>query len=149
MADLLRKVYTQYLHGKHTEGCELMTDGGHENYGPVQQFLSSTDSPSLKHIVAQRDVEFSNSMIEAAHKNLKYHFLYHKIIPDFESLCNYVPQAIDDFNNRPNAVLNGLTPLEVQNRILFNKNYHRLQMQTAKAERMTRNKQQKCCEFSF
>lgn len=146
---LLRNVYVQHLQGTQTESCMLMTDDGHENYGPVQQFLSSTESPALKHIVAQRDVEFSNSMIEAAHKNLKYHFLYHKIIPNLESLCKFVPEAIDDFNNRPNAVLNGLTPLEMLNGIVFDKNYHLQQMQRAKAVRISRNKEQKCCEFSF
>jgi len=99
--------------------------------------------------VAQRDIEFSNSMIEAANKNLKYCFLYHKNIADFNSLCQYLPQAIEDYNNRPHDVLSGLTPLEVLNGKTIDKISSSHQMQTAKAVRISENKQQKCCSYSF
>jgi hypothetical protein len=88
-------------------------------------------------------------MIEAANKNLKYRFLYHKHIADFNSLCNYLPQAIDDYNNRPHDVLSGLTPLEVLNGKTIDKISCSRQMQTAKAIRITENKQQRCCSYSF
>jgi hypothetical protein len=88
-------------------------------------------------------------MIEAANKHLKYHFLYHKHIADFNSLCHWLPQAISDFNNRPHNVLNGLTPLEVLNGKTTDKNAAIVQRQTAKIERITQNKQQKCCNYSF
>ena len=126
-----------------------MTDDGSENYGPVQDFLLNAENPQLQHIVAQKDVEFSNSMIEAANKNLKYRFLYHKNIPDFNSLCQYLPQAVEDFNNRPHDVLDGLTPLEVLAGKTFDKNYHTGQMRLAKAGRIAENKQQKCCGYTF
>jgi len=41
--------------------------------------------PSLKHLIAQRDIEFSNCMIE----------------------------AVMDYNNRPHNILSGLAPAEV------------------------------------
>ena len=88
-------------------------------------------------------------MIEAANKNLKYRFLYHKNIADFEKLCKYVEQAVEDYNNRPHDVLNGLTPVEVLNGKTFNKIETAQQMQTAKALRITENKQEKCCSYSF
>lgn len=126
-----------------------MTDDGSENFGLVKDFLQNTNNPIFEHIIAQRDVEFSNSMIEAANKNLKYHFLYHKHIADFNSLCQWMPEAISDFNNRPHNVLNGLTPLEVLSGKITDKNVATAQRQAAKAERISQNKQQKCCSYSF
>lgn len=112
MMELLRTVHTKHLQNTAIESCQLMTDDGSENFGLVQDFLRLAHNPALNHIVAQRDVEFSNSMIEAANKNLKYRFLYHKNIADFKSLCNYVKQAVEDYNNRPHDVLNGSHPLK-------------------------------------
>ena len=88
-------------------------------------------------------------MIEAVNKNLKYRFLYHKNIPDLNSLCQYLPQAIEDFNNRPHDVLNGLTPFEALNGKRFDKISFHHQVQEAKASRIAENKLQKCCSYSF
>jgi len=149
MMELVSNVHSQYLQPAATNLCQLMTDDGSENFGPVKDFLLLAESPTLQHIVAQRDVEFSNSMIEAANKNLKYRFLYYKHITDFNSLCQYLPQAIEDFNNRPHDVLSGLTPLEVLSGKTIDKTSSDSQMQTAKEVRIAENKQQKCCNYSF
>ena len=154
MMELVSHVHSQYLQPAAHRACDnnlcqIMTDDGSENFGPVQDFLLSAESPTLQHIVAQRDVEFSNSMIEAANKNLKYRFLYHKQIAGINSLCQYLPQAIKDYNNRPHDVLSGLTPLEVLNGKTIDKISNSRQMQTAKAVRISENKQQKCCSCSF
>lgn len=147
--ELLKKLYDENLHTNNFRSCLLMSDDGSENYGPVQEFLQNSQEPEIKHIVAQRDVEFSNSMIEAAHKSLKYRFLYHKHIPDLKSLSQILPKAIEDFNNRPHDVLNGLTPLEVLNGKTFDKNGFHQQVIKAKTARITFNKEQKCCSYSF
>ncbi|MFT3945717.1 MAG: hypothetical protein QM763_01990 [Agriterribacter sp.] len=149
MMELVQDVHTRFLQQAGTDSCQLMTDDGCENFGVVQDFVKATNNPALEHIIAQRDVEFSNSMIEAANKNLKYHFLYHKHITDFNSLCHWLPEAISDFNNRPHDVLNGLTPLEVLNGKTADKNTATTQRQAAKTERIAQNKQQKCCGYSF
>ena len=48
-----------------------MTDGGSENTAiSVQEFLQSPDN-TIKHIIAQVDTHFSNSMVEAVNKKLK------------------------------------------------------------------------------
>lgn len=149
MMELIRNVHSQYLQPAAIECCQLMTDDGSENFGQVQNFLLSAEHPQLRHIVAQRDLEFSNSMIEAANKNLKYRFLYHKNIADFNSLCQYLPQAIEDYNTRPHDVLSGLTPLEVLNGSKINKELHHREIIKAKTIRIAENKQEKCCSYSF
>ncbi|THU40048.1 transposase [Niastella caeni] len=52
-------------------------------------------------------------MIEAANKQLKYRFLYHHYIADYDALAKYVEQSVNDYNIRPHHVLHGLTPNEV------------------------------------
>lgn len=88
-------------------------------------------------------------MIEAANKNLKYHFIYHKHIPDFNSLCHWLPEAISDFNNCPHDVLNGLTPQEALGGKTTDQNAAIAQRQAAKTKRILKNKHQKCCGYSF
>jgi putative transposase len=147
--ELLEKAHSLFLQPAGISACWFMTDDGSENYGPVQDFIKEAESPSLQHIVAQRDIAFSNSMIEAAHKNLKYRFLYHKTIADFNSLCNYLPQAIEDYNNRPHHVLYGLTPLETLHGKTIDKKSLHQQVIVSKTERIIKNKQEKCCNHSF
>lgn len=95
------------------------------------------------------DVTFSNSMIEAANKNIKYRFLYHQSIADHQDLCKYVSLAVEDFNNRPHDVLAGLTPLEVlKGKTVNNVSIHQ-KMMLAKATRIDENKKVSCCNIIF
>jgi putative transposase len=61
----------------------FLTDDGSENYGVAKQWIPGCDAPKIRHIIAQVHIQYSNSMIEAANKQLKYRFLYHQQISDF------------------------------------------------------------------
>ena len=100
-------------------------------------------------MVAQRDIDFSNSMIEAANKQLKYNFLYRHHIADYEALVKYVEQSVNDYNNRPHHVLHGLTPLEVLQGKIPSSHAYPEQTQQSKATRLTENKKTKCCFHGF
>jgi transposase InsO family protein len=145
--DNLQDVIRQYLVPAGISSCQLITDDGSENAGPVKELISAY--PFLTHLVAQRDIEFSNSMIEAANKQLKYRFLYHQYIPHHEALIKYIEQAILDYNNRPRDILLGLTPLEVLNGKEVDITVLQQQIANAKSIRMTENKKAKCCYYSF
>lgn len=84
-------------------------------------------------------------MIENANKQLKYCFLYHQKIEDFEHLLPFVQKAIEDFNNRPHGVLNGFTPMEVLNGQLPRKIDYSEQLAIAKANRIALNRKIKAC----
>jgi putative transposase len=67
---LIQKAYIKYQ----SEKLQFLTDGGSENVNAVvSNFINSPDIP-IKHIIAQKDVVFSNSMIEAVNKIIKHQF---------------------------------------------------------------------------
>ena len=145
----LARVKAKYLPSGSISECMLITDDGSENYGEVKQWIKASDNPKINHVIAQADIPFSNSMIEAANKQLKYRFLYHQKINDFSSLGEFLSKAILDFNYRPHAVLNGLTPIEV----LQGKRYKeeiQIKLQCiAKHTRILENQKMKCCRGNF
>lgn len=145
----LTAVREQYLQPANINNCQLITDDGPENRGAIQLIAAISKPPLLEHLIAQQDIEFSNSMIEAANKQLKYCFLYHRSIPDFAALQKFIAQAIEDYNNRPQAVLNGLTPLEVLHGKRFDKEAYHIQITAAKVNRVAQNKRTACCSYSF
>ena len=145
----LVKVYENYLRPSGISDCCLLTDNGGENFGPITEFVSQISLPSVQHLIAQVDVEFSNSMIEAANKQLKYRFLYHKHIADLNNLKKYVKDAVEDFNKRPHHVLNGLTPIEVLNGKPPDANLYKNEMIHSRMKRVVENKKISCCHFSF
>jgi hypothetical protein len=147
--DNLNKVYENYLRPAAFESCELITDDGSENYGPVKDLIASSSYPTIRHLIAQVDIAFSNSMIEAANKQLKHRFLYYRQIADFDALVQHVQQAVDDYNNRPHNSLGGLTPLEVLHGKTVDTIFLRDQIAAAKATRLMENKKRKCCGYSF
>jgi len=72
-----------------------------------------TVSKHIKHLIAQKNVSFSNSMIEAINKIIKHQFLYHKEIPDRNRLASVFEETVLIYNTiRPQMSLQGNTPLQ-------------------------------------
>jgi hypothetical protein len=94
-----------------TQGT-LITDGGSENRGALQEFITK---PGLlwKKLIAQLDIVQSNSMVEAANKILKYRFLFHRCFETLSELQLALPGILSQYNNMPLGCLYGLTPSEV------------------------------------
>lgn len=119
----------------------LITDGGPENN--LKAFLGSLDQPVQQHI-ALTDVHYSNSLIEAHNKILKYNYLYRMNIPDGKHLRRIFPSIVDDFNNRPHVSLAGLTPNEAEQNLLLNRGQLRLYTGIAAEERRKYNRTHQC-----
>ncbi len=92
----------------------LITDGGPEN--DLQSFLDELSQP-VAHRKALIEVHYSNSLIEAHNKILKYNYLYRMIVADGDQLNSALPKIVEDFNNRPHISLRGLTPNEAEQNI--------------------------------
>ena len=94
------------------ESIQLLVDGGSENKGKVDDFLNQPKS-KIKKLVALLDVLFSNSMIEAVNKIIKYDYLFWFRPRNFEHLVEMLPQVVHSYINRPHSKLYGYTPVEV------------------------------------
>lgn len=143
----LSQVYEQYKHLL-PQNVMLMTDGGSENRGIKTWILEHNLNSYLQHIVAQIDTHFSNSMVEAANRSIKYHGLYRKIITDFAALQKELPIIQGDHFHKPLHDLGGRTPYEVLHQIP----YPKIPSQNiiTRQNRIAQNKLQLCCSgFSF
>jgi len=107
---------------------QLLSDGGSENVNNT--VANFTETNHIKHLIAQKDVAFSNSMIEAINKIIKHQFLHPKEIPDGKHLTHVLEQIIPVYNNiRPQMSLGGNTPNETfQGKTIdfsvYSKNFH-------------------------
>ena len=88
-------------------------------------------------------------MIEAANKQIKYHFLYHKEIANFEQLVRHLHQAVEDYRNRPHDILKRLTPNEVLKGELPANVCNANQIGKARMVRLKENKSSKCCNYIY
>ncbi|MBI4979487.1 MAG: DDE-type integrase/transposase/recombinase [Spirochaetes bacterium] len=91
----------------------MVDDGSESNNETVQHFLDGTHG-ALRKLVAQKDIIFSNSMIEAFNKVLKYRHLFHHDIPDYNGVVKHLNGFIHEYNSRPHCAHQfGRTPDEV------------------------------------
>ena len=129
---------------------EIMSDGGCEN-STIKNWITGTAIPlSLKHITAMVDVEFSNSMVEAMHYDLKYYGLYHLHITNADELKPIVENLLyNQYNHRPSHVLGGLTPYEVLHGNTMDDVFANVKYKISREQRIIENKKAKCCSYSF
>jgi transposase InsO family protein len=100
-------------HPNHTCNVKLVADGGSENHAiTITELLNATDSPSITKIIAKKDIQFSNSPIEAINKICK-RFLRHYKPKTMEQLIEVINSFVIEYNTkRPHGTLKGLTPIE-------------------------------------
>ena len=114
-------------------------DGGPENNDRlVSAYLEDTP---IRKLVARIDVTFSNSMIEAVNKILKYRYIFRTPIPNLDHLDETIAAAIEDYNDRPHYALNGLTPNQVYNGSSFDQSAYRDSLLEARDRRLKINRQ--------
>src|SRR5208337_3949439 len=94
----------------------------------------------IKKLIASVDVFFSNSMIEAVNKILKYDYLFRSQLSCRDYLDDEVRKAIDDYNNRPHYALKGLTPNQAYSGMTFDEEAYRRRLVQARAERLRVNR---------
>lgn len=130
---------------KHLSGgkSKLLTDGGAENQGELKSYISKAEN--LAQFIAQRDIQCSNSMVEASNKQLKYQYLFRKEYASFQEVAKQLPAIIADYNHKPHSALYGLTPAEAfLEGIKPDKHQYAPNKEVAKEKRIQANKAQHC-----
>ncbi|WP_323787682.1 DDE-type integrase/transposase/recombinase [Psychroserpens sp.] len=123
----------------------FLTDGGSENVNRNVASLLKSYNDTIIHRIAQRDVIFSNSMIEAFNKVLKHQFLYPRVISNRTSLEKVMTEVIPIYNNeRPQLRLGGNTPNEIFDGSPIQFGTYSNSFKIQKALRIIKNKQNIC-----
>ena len=90
----------------------LVVDGGSENFnGRVDELVTSG---ILRRVLAQTDITFSNSMIEAFWRTLKHRWLFLDTLDTVEAVRRHVTFYVNAHNTEiPHSAFAGQTPDEV------------------------------------
>ena len=128
------------------ESVELIVDGGSENKNKWVDNYIAEHLPQVKLLEARKDVDYSNSMIEAFNKHIKYSYLFREPIYMFEGLRTFLDKAMNDYILKPRPVLKGRTPLEAfeQTPYPLSKEKWKDHCRKAKEERIKFNKTNFC-----
>ena len=126
-----------------TTHSRLIADNGVENNTiKLNEFIDT--SPAIEKQIAQLTITQSNSMVENYFKQLKYQHIFPKEIANQDAGLKLIPEMINDQDNRPRGVLNGLTPNEVVNGLNPKNQVHKPEIVNARRNRMLENKNTNC-----
>ncbi|EMK26112.1 DDE-type integrase/transposase/recombinase [Leptospira kirschneri] len=125
------------------EPFTLLCDDGSENAGEVDVFLNGPGR-LINKLIAQVDIHFSNSMVEAVNKIMKYQFLFPKNLVSFQDVIRTLKSAVSEYNSRPSGVLFGYSPNEVLNGAIPDKHLFADQIKRAASKRSELNRTEAC-----
>jgi putative transposase len=110
--------------------------------GPENRFDELPDL--VLHKKALVDVSYSNSLIEAHNKIIKYNYLYKMEVQNIDELRKAMEFLTNDFNNRPHVSLDGLTPNEAYKNVSLDRQQLRLFTEKAAFDRKEYNRTHRC-----
>ena len=132
-----------------TKITELIVDGGSENNNAeVETFI---EQYPIDKLIALKDIDKSNALIESVNRIIKYDYLYHRAIQNQEQLIALMQNVIiPDYNEkRPHGSLKGLTPFEAYSQKRLNYKKIRDKMLQAHKDRICYNKTYSCLGCPF
>jgi putative transposase len=135
--------YQQHIN--QNKDVQLIVDGGPENNNHKMDVYLNSSEINIQKLIALKDIPFSNSLIEAQNKILKYRYLFKYQYQDIGALRNALDWIIPDYNDqRPHNSLKGLTPYEAFTGKTFDIEEHSDKMKQSKQNRLTENKKRLC-----
>lgn len=125
------------------KSIDLIVDGGSENNNKnVHKYIEQAPVTIHKKI-AMKDIDQSNSIVEASNKILKHRYLFLNPSENGDELYKNITNAVEDFCHfRPHYALNTRTPSEAhyQKHISIDKSFSK----NAVKERIKNNKSNAC-----
>jgi transposase InsO family protein len=146
--ELLATVKDAYGFGlKHLKelNVQLWVDGGSENNNAVVDEFIQRSQVGMHKVIAQKDVGFSNSMIEAVFKVIKYQYIYPHDPDAREKLRSLLAFAFHEYDTmRPHGSIGGLTPDESYRGLQPDREKEKLHLNAARTERIDYNLKNQC-----
>ncbi len=130
----------------------ILSDGGSENKGELLSWVQNIQAPPMvTKITAQtKDFPFSNSMSESTHSIYKTEFLNGKYSLNEKSHLKDLERFVEYYNHhRYPTELFGLTPFEVVNGKIPDKNYFKEKIQEARKNRVEVNQKFNDCKIAL
>jgi len=140
----IKQTYEQYIMVP-GEDVRLIVDGGVENNNNFVDDYIRSKEVSVQKLIAGKDIRFSNSMVEAQNKIIKYYYLFKHDFKDIHELRKLLDWIIPDYQyERPHHSLKGCTPYEVLIGIPLPTEQWQQQIQEAKQLRLPPNAKETC-----
>ena len=128
---------------------DLIVDGGPENNNIHIKNYFNRPEINIEKLIALKDIDSSNSMIERVNRTLKYRYLFPKQPRDLKHLKRILNYFIKDYNTvKPHGILKGLTPDEAWRGVQINDKHRTTLLKEARINRLAYNRANKCqkCE---
>lgn len=144
LLDSIRNAHQEHIDDQETKTI-LMVDGGPENNNQLVDEYINSGGISLRKLIAGKDIRFSNSMVEAQNKLIKYYYLFKHPFHNMDDLIKMLDWIIKDYNQtRPHHSLGGLTPFEAPSGQKPSISERRIQLEHARAARIKENTEKSC-----
>ena len=105
----------------------------------------NSEEVTVQKLIAGKDIKFSNSIVEAQNKIIKYRYLFKHDFWDIHELRTLLDWIITDYQyKRPHHSLKGLTPHEALTGTQLPKEQWQQQIQEAKRIRLQQNVKEPC-----
>ncbi len=112
--ETIQEAITNAFLEKNYQNLQLVTDGGPENDNLTLKEFMSQNSASITHSIALKDIQQSNSMMEAFYRTTKYVSLYNQKIEDYAQLLKAFQNWINEYHTlKPHYNLGIYTPLQI------------------------------------
>ncbi len=123
----------------------IKVDGGIENNNKAVDDYINSEEVSVQKLIAGKDIKFSNSIVEAQNKIIKYRYLFKHDFKDIHELRKLLDWIIEDYQyKRPHHSLKGLTPYEALSGTPLPKDQWTQQILEAKRIRLQQNVKEPC-----
>lgn len=151
--NLLQEAYCKYKNNtralqkenSQNKPIHFVTDGGTENVNTtVQDFLVTTNLDIIQ-LIAQKDIPFSNSQMEAVNKIMKHQFMLSQHLENRKQVLLALANDVVTYNTiRPQLSLQGNTPEETFDGKILDITTYKTHFRDQKLLRTTTNQQNVC-----
>ena len=123
----------------------LLVDGGSENNNKDMDSYLASELVPIRKFIAQKDIIYSNSMVEAVNKKLKYQHLFPFNNFSYLALVPHLEKQIPEYNTvRPHYAHKFSTPAQVYFGNTTDLEEVRAKLEIARKKRIIENQLVKC-----